>query len=340
MKAALIEEKHKVVLKDVDEPALAAGKVRIAVDRSGICGSDLHWYNGRWSPPAFAPGHEFVGRIVETGEGVENVKVGDRVVVQAFAHCGKCEKCAAGRYNLCEAMIWPGGRYHGGLAERACTCATAAIPVSDQLSDQQAAMVEPAAVSYRAATRFGREAYERAIVIGGGTIGLLCVNALKALGAKRIVAVTKYDQQSDLAGRLGATDIVQLGKAEPRQTIKEILPKGGDLVVDSVTVGNSVSLAIELAEKGGRVVLVGGITKPLLTMFGPLVNRELMMTGSNCYAISDGKHDFEWVSDLIVSGALDVDALVTHTFPLAQIGEAFKVASDKTTGAVKVQIEM
>jgi len=339
MKAAIIKGKNNVECLELDRPEPGANEVRISVIRCGICGSDLHSYLGRWKPPAFAPGHELVGTVEKLGPGANGLRVGDRVVVTAFSPCGTCANCLEGKTNLCDDLEWLFSKYHGGLSEFAIAPQNAVRLADSALSDQQAAMIEPAAVAWHACTRFGRRGFERALVIGAGTIGLLCTGILRATGTRRIVTVAKHDHQARLAEQFGADEVVRPGNEDVRRAAREKLgPKGGDLVIDTVAAGNSMVAAIESAAKGAGVVLAGGAAKPLLVQFSKLVTEEVQIVGSNCYAVCEGRHDYEWVTDLMKGGKLDTDALVTNVFPLEKVAEAFATAADKTSGSVKVQV--
>jgi 2-desacetyl-2-hydroxyethyl bacteriochlorophyllide A dehydrogenase len=341
MKAAIIQSKKTVVLAEVPKPEPRPGHVRIAVDVCGICGSDLHFYSGAWKYGDTAPGHEYVGRIDAVGEGVTGLQPGDRVTVQAIGHCGRCPECERGDYQLCRNLIWLGKTDHGGLAELAIAHASMVLKVPDTLSDRQAALLEPLAVSWHAVTRFGRAAQETVLVIGGGTIGLLSAACAKALGAGQVAIVTKYPPQDEAARALGADHVIRLGDGNPRDAAKDLFgPLGAALVVDSVAAGSSLTLAVEAAARAGRIVLVGGVTKPLLAMFGPLVNREITLKGSNCYGLLEGRHDFDWSADLLAAGTVDADLVVTHTFPLDQVADAFATAADKSSGTVKVHVRI
>lgn len=340
MRAIIIKDKNTVAVEEREAPHAGPGQVRVAVARCGICGSDLHAYSGAWKPGPNAPGHEYVGVVDEVGEGVRGVEPGRRVTVQAFGHCGRCAMCREGRFGLCEHLAWLGSECHGGLGEFATAPAAAVLSAPNDLSDREAALLEPAAVGWHAAARFGRTGFQRVLVIGGGTIGLMSLCAAKALGAGRTAIITKYDHQSEAARALGADAVLQAGKADARKAVRDALGGGADLVIDSVAAGSSVSTALDAAAAGGRVVLAGGVTRPLLTMFGPLVGREITLTGSNCYGLCDGRHDFDWAADMLRARPEIGRILVTHELPLADAARAFETAADKKSGSIKVHVVM
>ncbi|GAG47670.1 unnamed protein product [marine sediment metagenome] len=173
-------------------------------------------------------------------------------------------------------------------------------------------------------------------MIGAGTIGLLCAAVAAQRGASPIVVVAKHPHQAELAERMGADLMIQLGKADPVKAMREACDGGPDAVIDCVAAGTSFSSALAAARRQGRVVVVGEATRPLLAALGPVIHRELEVTGSFCYGTTDGKPDFAWAIELIQDGKVDVERLVTHTLPLHRMEEAFGIAADKSSGAIKV----
>lgn len=340
MRVARIVEKGKVELAEAPEPQPGPGQVLIQMLECGICGSDLHAYRGEWALDSKV-GHEICGVVDAVGEGVEGLTEGTRVCAECFGHCGECRFCRSGDYNLCESISYAGWQDHGHMADKTLLPASALYPVPEELSDVEAMMVEPLAVAFRAVVRAGQVEGRTVAVLGAGTIGLLCAAVAKARGAAHVVVTAKHPQQAAMARKLGADTVVLLGK----QKIEDVLEKAGlaeglDAAIDSVGVGTSFSTALSLVGRQGHVVLVAGITRPLLCALGPVVNREIMVTGSACYAVTEGRPDFEWAIELIRSGAVAASALVTHTFPLHRIDQAFRTANDKGTDSIKVSVRI
>jgi threonine dehydrogenase-like Zn-dependent dehydrogenase len=340
MRAARVVEKGRVEFVEVPEPQPGPGQVVIRMLQCGICGSDLHAYRGEWSTDSKI-GHEICGIVEELGPGVENVREGDRVCAECFGHCGHCAFCRAGDYNLCTDVSWTGWQDHGALAERTIYPADACFVVPDGFTDSEAMMVEPLAVSFRAVVRCGNVEGSTVAVIGAGTIGLLCVAAARARGAAHVLAIAKRDHQVHFARRLGADLIAQTGKARPADVLSEAgLDPHVDACIDTVAVGTSFSTCLGLVRRQGRAVVVAGVTRPLLSALGPLVGREMTITGSQCYAVTEGRPDFEWAIALIRDGVVDVAPLVTHVLPFDQVDEAFGIANGKECGSVKVGVRI
>jgi threonine dehydrogenase-like Zn-dependent dehydrogenase len=336
MKAAIVTDKRVVALTDAPVPELRPGFVRVRVRQCGICGSDLHIFRGHWRGGKL--GHEVCGVVEEVAEGVTGIAPGTRICAECFGHCDACRFCRSGDYNRCESISWYGWQEHGALAEWACFPAGAVFAVPESLSDSEVAMVEPMAVAFRAVHRAGVGPGCSMGIVGAGTIGLLCVGAAKAAGAERIVAVARHAHQAEAARRMGADEVALLGADNPADVLGP--EHTVDVAIDTVAAGTSFSTALAAVRAGGRMALVGGVTRPVMAALAPLVEREVELTGSQCYAMTDGRPDFQWAIDLIASGRVDAGSLVTHVVPLDDVAEAFRLADDKASGAIKVVVRV
>jgi len=336
MRAARVTEKRTVELVEVPEPEPGPGFVLVRVRQCGICGSDLHLYRGHWR--GGKPGHEICGVVERLGQGVSGLAEGARVCAECFGHCGECRFCRSGDYNQCESISWRGWQEHGALTERVTYPTRALYAVPDSMSDSEVVMVEPLAVAFRAVSRAGVGPGCSVGVVGAGTIGLLCVAAAKAAGAERTVAVARHPHQAEAALRMGADRVALIGADNPADVLGPEHPV--DAAIDTVAAGTSFSTALAAVRPRGRMVLVGGVTRPIMAALAPLVDGEIELTGSQCYATTRGRPDFEWAIDLIASGQVDAGRLVTHVLPLADVAEAFRIADDKGTGSIKVAVRM
>ena len=340
MQAARIVEKQTVELVEMDLPGPDAGEVVVRLLECGICGSDLHAWHGHWGKD-YNPGHEFCGVVEQIGQDVEGLEEGMRVIGECFAHCNECDFCQRGDYNLCENINWNPSRPAGALASRMVYRVDSLVTVPDALSDRAAALVEPLAVAFRAVARGSIGEGDTAAVVGAGTIGLLCTAVARARGAERVFTIAKYPHQAEKAAEVGATHVLLLEEGDPREAVMEATAgEGVAVAIDAAAAGTSLSTALALTRRRGHVVEVGSPARPLLTGLQPLINRELWVTGSNCYAVTEGRRDFEWAVLLAGGGAVNVEALVTHSFPLSQVAEAFRTAADKEKGCIKVMVAM
>ena len=340
MKAALYSGLRQIGVREVERIPPPPGYVQIATKQVGICGSDLHSYFGEWAQSdTLALGHETCGVVTELGAGVTGLQVGDTVVIECFSHCGHCVYCQTGQYNHCVERKWVSENNHGGFAEYTNAHVSGLFKLPASLSYEEGALVEPLAVGVRALAQARATYQDRVAVIGGGTIGQLCLAVAKANGVKETLITVKYPQQAQLAKDLGADHVVNVNDSDVKAVVKELTNGlGMDAVIETVGGAAQFDDAMAIVRKRGIVVLVAGYFKPLEVDLSKIVWSEALVTGSNCYGYSGMQTDFQMAIDLIAQRRVDATKLVTHRFALDQIAEAFAVAADKHSGAVKVHV--
>lgn len=336
MKAAIYHGVRKIEIEEVARPSPGPGSLLIEMKCCGVCGSDLHSWNGVWEQPPIAHGHEVSGVVAECGEGVEGFRVGDRVCTEWFSHCGKCRFCLTGRYNLCDNLQRTSGASHAGFAEYVIAHQSSLFTLPDTLSFEEGALVEPLAVSYRAVRRCQEDGHGTVLVTGSGTIGLLAVAAARSLGAGMVISTARHDHQAAMSSQLGADRVLRSHVAEGVRDLTG--GAGADAVIETTASAGGLAEAFTSVRKGGVVVLVGGFHVPVEVDFKRVVDNEIRINGSLCYSFSGMKRDFQWSIDLIASKMVPAHRLVTHRFPLDEIARALEVAADKDTGSIKVQI--
>jgi len=342
MKAGIFTGIGQISVQHVAQQSPPPGYVVVAVKQSGICGSDLHSYFGHWDQShTVAHGHETCGVVTEVGEGVTGFAPGERVVIEAFSHCGECVYCRTGHYNQCLARKGISHELHGGFAEYTTAHASGLFKIPISMSDEAGALVEPLAVGVRALAQARATYQDRVAVIGGGTIGLLCLAVAKANGVKETLITVKYPQQAAMARALGADHVVETTQHDVKDVVKELTGGlGMDAVIETVGGADHFNDALAIVRRRGTVVLVAGYHKPLEVDLSRIVWSEALVTGSNCYAYSGMHTDFQAAIDLIASGKIDATKIVTHRLPLDEIAHAFTIAADKTSGAVKVHLTL
>jgi L-iditol 2-dehydrogenase len=326
----------QVGLVELPVPRPDHHEVVIAVERRGICGSDIHAYHGShpFIDPPVVLGHEFAGRIVQLGSDVEGLAEDQPVTVEPSIVCGECFNCRTGRYNICDALKVIGCTTDGGFAEYVAVPAEKVIPLPDNMSMDQGAMVEPLAVAYHALRVAGFEPGMKVAVLGAGTIGLVTLLALREQGADLTVVTDLRDAKLELADRLGA-DLTLRGDDEEAVTkAREYLGRRADVVFDCVTNRASLAQAIALAEKGGRVVVEGVPAGEVLVPLHLVQDREIGLQGTLMYV----REDFQAAVDAIGSGRVDVEPLITDRYPLERVADAFERIEDAPDEVVKVQI--
>lgn len=325
-------------LENIVIPNLKATHVIVDTKSSGICGSDLHRYYGRWDQPKtkVATGHELSGIVVEVGDQVSGIREGDRVCAECFSHCGVCHFCRVGLYNLCDDIQYLSQVGPGGFAEYALLAGTSLFKLPDTMTYEEGALVEPLAVAYRAVMQAKVTPLDRVVILGAGTIGLFCLAVAKSMGLYTIITA-KYEHQMSLAEKFGADQVIRSGNQELAHEIDTMTHhKGVDSVVDTIGAAQTFREATQIIRKGGTICLVGGYTDSINLFLAPIVSKELQIRGSCCYGYGSLVKDFDAAISLIATHQVDAISIVTHRFPLQDIVHAFSVAADKTTGSIKV----
>ena len=335
VRAAFCTAKKTIEVRETDDPQPGPGEVLVRVRQCGICGTDLHFYNGHLPPSPASLGHEFTGEVAALGEGVEGFAEGDRVAVEPIGACQTCSYCRSGHYNLCRARVLLGAYHPGGLAEYIAVPAYALYALPDKIDFETGALAEPLAVCVHGLHLVGLEAGERVLVLGSGTIGLFSVLAARQFGASEVIATYRHDHQGEAAEALGATRILKDSELAS-------LKRGSvDVVVE--TVGGSaptLGQGLGLVRSGGRVSVLGLFTQPVQLDALSLMRNEITVTGGITYCRPGQQSDFDVALGIIAADPERVRRVITHRFPLDDAGSAFATAADKKQGSLKVHIQV
>lgn len=338
MKRANLVEFGKIVIEDVDAPSSGPGEVRVAVRVCGICGTDVHAFQGHhpFISAPIVPGHEFSGEIDTLGQGVEGLVVGQKVTVEPSLVCGKCEVCRRGRYNICENLRVLGCQSAGALAEMISVPAEKIICLPGDMSYEQGALIEPTAVAVHALRRADLSRVERLLVIGSGPIGLLTLQVAHAWRTPIIVATDIVDSKLAKASELGATYAINVSQITLADFFVEEFGKRNpvDLVMECVGTEATLLQAIESAKEGGQIVIVGVPPTDPKIRLSWVQDRELELLGTLMYTRSD----FEEARDLIATGRVQTEPLITARYPLERVGEALDEALMHRENNVKTLI--
>ena len=339
MKAAIIRDTRKIQLEEVDYLRPESGYLIIEMKSSGICGTDLHAYHRTGGFRGLAEGHELAGIVHEVGEGVVGFNPGDRVIAEGMSGCGECVYCKRGLYNVCQTRHWFWGNGHGGFADYTTAQASSVFKLPDTLSFEQGALVEPLAVGYRAMMISGATSQDRVVIIGGGSIGLLTLAAAKTIGVKETMMVVKYPQQVEIASVYGADHIINITDTNVQEYCLDVTAgMGVDVVIETTGSETAFNNAVKIVRHRGTVVLVGGYPKPVTVDLGSVLSWELTIKGTLAYSYSGMVNDFEATIELVQTGKVDPTEIVTHRLPFEEIVEAFRIADDKSTGSIKVNV--
>jgi threonine dehydrogenase-like Zn-dependent dehydrogenase len=318
-----------VEIAEVTPPALPSGWVRLRVAACGICGTDLHLWRRELPPPVgVTPGHEMTGTVIDGPRGLADAVY----AVEPKLVCGLCDFCVTGRNQLCEKLEIFGVIRPGGLAEFVDVPAQTLYAVHPSVSPLLASLAEPLAVCERGVSLARLDSDSRVLVLGAGSIGLLA--GLLARDRAKTVAITaRHPQQSEAAKRLG---LVPLGEKEVKAWAAESQP---DAVIETVG-GQSQTLldATRYCRAGGRIVVLGIFSKRAEVSGYQLATRELEIVGSNMYGAGRRGPEFRAAVELLPRYAAELAPLQTHRFGLADLESAFRAASDKQSGAIKVTV--
>jgi L-iditol 2-dehydrogenase len=337
MKALLLSEYRRLVVAELAVPEPGPGEVLIRVAACGICGSDVHGYDGssgRRIPP-IVMGHEAAGTIARIGEGVSGWAVGDRVTVDSTIYCGQCAPCLRGQINLCDRREVLGvscGEYrrYGAFAEFVVVPARIMHGLPETLSFSEAALLEAVAVAMHAVALVPIAAGSTALVVGAGTIGLLLQQALRLAGCERVFVADVDATRLKLSRELGATKTLSATEYLHQQ-IAELTGGGVDVAVEAVGKTETIKTAIDCTRKGGNVVLVGNISPEITLPLQKVVSRQLRLQGS---CASAGEYP-EAIRHL-ASGEIRVKPLITAIAPLAEGPQWFERLYAREPNLMKV----
>ena len=319
MQALQLMEYKKLQLVDLPMPQPAADEVLIHIAACGICGSDVHGYDGstgRRIPP-LVMGHEAAGVITAVGAQVKDFSIGDRVTFDSTISCGVCRFCAAGEINLCDNRQVVGVscgefRRNGAFAEYIAVPARIVYRLPDALGFAEAAMVEAVSVALHAVRLTELQAGQTAVVIGAGMIGLLILQALRVAGCERVIVTDVDAGRLRMAEKLGASLTLDASQGNVAEEIRKLTGGyGADVVLEAVGSAATVRSAIAMVRKGGAVTLVGNVAPEVPLPLQSVVSRQIKLQGS---CASSG--EYPEAIELLGRKAMDVTPMLTAVVPL------------------------
>jgi L-iditol 2-dehydrogenase len=342
MQALVLKDLKDLELQEVPLPNLGDHDLLIAVKACGICGSDVHGYDGssgRRIPPLIM-GHEASGIVAEVGSGVTAFKPGDRVTFDSTMSCGACDYCRSGQVNLCDSREVFGvscGTYrrNGAFAQYVAVPNHIVYPLPDSFSFEEAALIEAVSVAVHAAKLTGIKPGSSAVVIGTGTIGLLAIQAFRAFGCTNVFAVDVLPEKLEAARSFGADEVFLA--SDPLLFDKLNASTNGhgpDIAVEAVGAGPSIQTAINAVRRGGSVTLIGNLAPTVEIPLQIVVTRQLRLIGS---CASAGEYP-ECIA-LMASGQINVKPLISAVAPLSEGPEWFDRLYNKEPGLMKVILQ-
>jgi 2-desacetyl-2-hydroxyethyl bacteriochlorophyllide A dehydrogenase len=336
MRALQITEERHLAEADLPDPEPGAGEVVVEVAFCGICGSDLHMLPSPALAPGTVMGHEFSGKIAAVGEGVADWSEGDRVSVLPGTPCGECPQCKTDREHLCVQGIVRGhglGGKPGAYAERVAVHTDSLYRLPDSVSDEHGALVEPLAVGVHADSLADMAPDDPAVVLGAGPIGVMTSLALRAGGAERILVVEPGEHRRRAIEDLGF-DAVPLDGVHDAviSHFDGTLPA---TVLECAGHPKAVGLGLELVAPAGTVVAVGVLEEPVEINQLLLTMKEARIQGAFAYR----RDDFDGAIELLESGEIPADKLITQVVPLGGAQEMFDELRRPGTEQLKVLLK-
>ena len=338
MKAAVYYGPRDIRVEQVSDPQVEPNGVVIKVRACGICGSDMHIYKlgGREQiQPGLIMGHEFSGDVVAVGANVTDIKKGDRVIATGWKPCGECYFCQKGETQLCTQIKIIGIGFPGAFAEYV-SVPTAVLNMNvfplNNMSYEVGATAEPVCVAVYAATTAEPAPEHNAVVLGAGTIGQCVAQVLKALGVGQVIVSETAKKRLDLAKAMGADIVIDPAAENAVERVAQATGMlGADIVVECAGNPATFQQAIEMVRRGGKIMIVGVYEQPV--QFEPisLISKNIRMIG----CLGGG---FPQALDLLRSGKVKTNPLISHVFPLDKAKEAFETQL-RTNEAVKVLIK-
>jgi L-iditol 2-dehydrogenase len=322
-----------VEIKEVQEPRPGPGEVLIKVMAGGICGSDIHILSDQFPywPPVIL-GHEFAGEIAGLGDRVSGWQVGDRVVSELHTRaCGNCRHCRTGNLQICLSKRAPGWGIDGCFAGFITMPAALLHRIPDNVSFEQAAVVEPTAIAAQAMLDRGRVLPgDLVVVLGPGPVGLLCAQIAKSCGARVVItgAPSDADLRLPVARNLGIDHVINIAEEDPLELVQNLTGGGGaDVVVECAGLDVTINQAIAMVRPQGRIIALG---IPEVGKQGIIWSSAVFKAIDVAFSFSSKYLDWERALAMIGSGQVRVDPLITHKFPLDEWEIAFEtIASGK-----------
>jgi 2-desacetyl-2-hydroxyethyl bacteriochlorophyllide A dehydrogenase len=340
MKQAVLKEPYLVEIIDVPAPPqLKANEILLKVHRVGVCGSDIHMYYGKHPFANTYPmvqGHEYGGEVVAVGNNVTQFKPGMKATARPHLVCGKCPACLRGQYNVCQNLKVEGcAGPEGAAQEYFIIPEDRAVIIPDQMSYDQAAMIEPIAVGAHSTKRAGNLAGKNVVVTGAGTIGNLVAQFAVARGAKKVLITDLVDLKLDIARECGITETVNLKKESFNDAVRRVFgDEGFQVAFEAAGVQSALTALIGGIENGGTVVIIGVYVQNPVVNMGYLGEHELNVLGSMMYRHEDYLEAVDWVA----KGKIKTTPLITHYYPIAEYFDAYKFIEANADKVVKVMI--
>jgi len=339
MRQAVMTEPGRIVFNDVAEPKAGPGEILLRVKQIGICGSDVHVNHGKHPFTSYPviQGHEFSGQVEAIGEGVTEVKVGNKVTARPQIVCGKCGPCCRGDYNICDVLKVEGFQAPGCAQDLFVTTSDKIVPLPASLTFEQGALVEPTSVAVHSTSRGPQLSGRNVVVLGAGPIGNLVAQLARCRGARKVLITDLSDFRLEVAVQCCVENTSNAAEEPLAEAARRVFgDEGFDVAFEAVGVEATMDAAVQNIQKGGTIVVLGVFgEKPRIDM-SIVGDREQTIVGTLMY-----KHeDYVKAVELIAGGDVITEPLVTKHFPFEQYSEAYKFIDEQGDKTLKVMIDL
>ncbi len=342
MKAWVLYDIGDIRFEDVDKPKIKDNEVLVAVKAAGICGSDIPriYETGAHNMPII-PGHEFSGQVVETGEKVDNKWLDKRVGVFPLIPCGKCELCKKKLFEMCRNYNYLGSRCNGGFAEYCAVPEWNLIELPDNVTYEQAAMLEPMSVAVHAIRRAAPKIDDKVVVHGLGTIGLLIIMFLMDMGIENIIAVGNKDFQKSVSIKIGVKEenFCNIRTDDVSEFICKQTVSGADVYFECVGRNETISSAVDNTAPSGKVLLVGNPCSDISfekNIYWKILRNQITVTGTwNSTFTHDDDDDWSYVIERLEKGTIKPKPLISVLNTLNELSKVQIIITDKNKKYIK-----
>jgi L-iditol 2-dehydrogenase len=343
MKAMQLTGIRQIEMMDIPEPVIAGPKdVKIRLRVLGICGSDIHYYvNGKIGSQVvsypFTVGHESAGIVTETGKDVKTVRPGDVIAIEPAMPCWECDQCLSGRHHTCRKLKFLGcpGQAEGSLMEYIVMPEESCFPLHHNLTADHGAISEPLAIGVYSVKKAGDIKNLSAGILGFGPIGMSVMLAAKAAGTGHLFITDKIDQRLGIAEKEGADATINPLNKNVVQEIKNCLPVGLDLVFECCGEQDAVDEAVEILKPGGKLIIVGIPEFERWEFDTDKTRRKEISIQFIRRQVDCVQHSL----DMMASGKINIDRMITHRFPFRETKKAFDLVAGYSDGVMKAMID-
>ncbi len=342
MKASILYGIGDLRYEDMPKPIIKDNEVLVNVKACGICGSDVNRVlkTGTYRFPTVI-GHEFSGMVVETNENNKEL-LGKRVGVFPLKPCFECTQCMLKNYEMCSNYDYLGSRSDGGFEEYVAVPVWNLIEIPDSVSFEEAAMLEPISVAIHALERAGDIAGKTVAVFGPGPIGNILLKVAKIKGASKVIMIGRTNEKLKFSSSLGADKVLNSDNQDIKKEIDKISSEGGvDIIVEGTGAAKSISSCIEIAKRGGTIILMGnplGNVELSKDTYWQILRYQLTLIGTWNSSFGRNHDDWEKAVTLLSSGKLDVSRLISHKLKFNELLKGLEIMMDKNTFSQKVML--